>query len=108
VKELAQEADLVIVIGSQNSSNSLRLVEIAKSLGKPAYLIDGPKEIRDEWFTAESTVVVTAGASAPEDVVQSCLEHLRDRFQAEVETRVVREEDVHFPLPLELRAVGAS
>lgn len=108
VKELAQEADLVIVLGSQNSSNSLRLVEIAKSIGKPAYLIDGPNEIRDEWFTPGCTVMVTAGASAPEDVVQSCIDYLRRRFAAEVETRIVREEDVHFPLPLELRVASAT
>jgi 4-hydroxy-3-methylbut-2-en-1-yl diphosphate reductase len=107
VKDLTAEADVVIVLGSQNSSNSLRLVEIAKSLGKPAHLIDGPAEIRDEWFATTDTVLVTAGASAPEDVVQSCIEHLKQRFQADVETRMVREEDVHFPLPLELRVVGA-
>src|SRR5262245_35524836 len=107
VKDLTAEADAVIVLGSQNSSNSLRLVEIARSLGKPAYLIDGPHEIRDEWFDAPDTVLITAGASAPEDVVQSCVEHLKTRFRAEVETRVVREEDVHFPLPLELRVVSA-
>lgn len=108
VKELAQQADLVIVLGSKNSSNSLRLVEIAKSIGRPAHLIDGPKEIRDEWFTPDCTVMVTAGASAPEDLVQSCIEYLRRRFDAEIETRVVREEDVHFPLPLELRAANAT
>jgi 4-hydroxy-3-methylbut-2-enyl diphosphate reductase len=108
VRDLAEEADAVIVLGSQNSSNSLRLVEIAKSMGKPAYLIDGLGEIRDEWFDANHTVLVTAGASAPEDVVQSCIEHLKRRFHAEVETRVVREEDVHFPLPLELRVVATN
>jgi 4-hydroxy-3-methylbut-2-en-1-yl diphosphate reductase len=107
VKDLAMEADVVIVLGSQNSSNSLRLVEIANGLGKPAHLIDGPSEIRDHWFTEDSTVLITAGASAPEDVVQSCVEHLQCQFKAEVELRVVREEDVHFPLPLELRVVGA-
>jgi 4-hydroxy-3-methylbut-2-enyl diphosphate reductase len=105
VKDLAGVADVVLVLGSQNSSNSIRLKEIAGGMGKPAYLIDGPAEIRDEWFTSDSTVLVTAGASAPEDIVQACIEHLRDRFGATVESRVVREEDVHFPLPLELRVL---
>ena len=105
VKDLARVADVVLVLGSQNSSNSIRLKEIAEAMGKPAYLIDGVREIRDAWFTPESTVLVTAGASAPEDIVQACIEHLRDRFEATVESRVVREEDVHFPLPLELRVI---
>jgi 4-hydroxy-3-methylbut-2-enyl diphosphate reductase len=103
VRELAEEADVVLVLGSKNSSNSLRLVEIAESLGKPAYLIDGVEEIRDNWFTPDCTVMVTAGASAPEDVVQACIEYLCDRFGAKLEQRTIREEDVHFPLPLELR-----
>jgi 4-hydroxy-3-methylbut-2-enyl diphosphate reductase len=108
VKELARVADVVLVLGSQNSSNSIRLKEIAESMGKPAYLIDSANEIRDEWFTPDSTVLVTAGASAPEDIVQTCIEYLRDRFGATVESRIVREEDVHFPLPLELRVVSAN
>ncbi|MFL5339555.1 MAG: 4-hydroxy-3-methylbut-2-enyl diphosphate reductase [Gemmataceae bacterium] len=105
VHELAAAADVVLVLGSRNSSNSRRLVEIAASLGKPAYLIDGPREIRNDWFRPDSTVLVTAGASAPEDVVQACLDHLRSRFGAAVEERTIKEEDVHFPLPLELRVV---
>jgi len=105
VKDLAQLADVVLVLGSQNSSNSIRLKEIAEGMGKRAYLIDGVSEIRDAWFTPDCTVLVTAGASAPEDIVQACLEYLRDRFGATIESRVVREEDVHFPLPLELRVI---
>jgi len=105
VKDIAEEADVVIVLGSKNSSNSARLAEIARSLGKPAYLIDGVDEIRDLWFSPGCTVMVTAGASAPEDVVQTCVQYLQSRFNAEVEPRVVREEDVHFPLPLELRVI---
>ena len=104
VRDLAAAADVVLVLGSQNSSNSQRLVEIATSLGKTSHLIDGPREIRDEWFPPDSTVLVTAGASAPEDVVQACLDHLRRRFGATVEERTIKEEDVHFPLPLELRS----
>src|SRR6185436_5635427 len=68
VKELVPEADVVIVLGSRNSSNSLRLAEIAASYGKCAYLIDGVKEINPAWFKDKNTVLVTAGASAPEDV----------------------------------------
>jgi len=103
MRDLAAAADIVLVLGSQNSSNSQRLAEIASSLGRKAYLIDGVQEIRDDWFRSDSTVLVTAGASAPEDLVQACIEHLRRHFGAEVEERTIREEDVHFPLPLELR-----
>jgi 4-hydroxy-3-methylbut-2-enyl diphosphate reductase len=103
VRELATRADIVLVLGSQNSSNSQRLVEIAQSMGKAAYLIDGHEEIQDTWLTPDCTVLVTAGASAPEDVVERCLDFLRDRFGAVVEECTIREEDVHFPIPLELR-----
>jgi 4-hydroxy-3-methylbut-2-enyl diphosphate reductase len=105
VKELVPEADVVIVLGSQNSSNSMRLAEIAESLGKPAYLVDSVREIRGHAFTGKETVLVTAGASAPEEVVEECVSYLRDRFGAEVETRTVREEHVSFPLPRELRVL---
>lgn len=105
VKELVPEADVVIVLGSQNSSNSLRLAELAKAHGKQAHLIDGPDELRDEWFTVAQTVLITAGASAPENVVEACVDHLRQRFGAAVEERVVREEHVSFPLPRELRVL---
>jgi 4-hydroxy-3-methylbut-2-enyl diphosphate reductase len=105
VHELAEQADVVLVLGSKNSSNSQRLVEIAESLGKRAHLIDGWQEIRSEWFGSNDTVLVTAGASAPEDVVQACIDHLRKRYGASVDERTIREEDVHFPLPLELRVV---
>ena len=103
VRELATRADIVLVLGSQNSSNSQRLVEIAQSMGKAAYLIDGHEEIQDTWLTPDCTVLVTAGASAPEDVVERCLDFLRDRFGAVVEECTIREEEVHFPIPLELR-----
>src|SRR6185436_10522359 len=76
VKNLVPEADLVLVLGSQNSSNSLRLAELATSFGKPAYLIDGVHEIKSDWFRGKNTVLVTAGASAPEDVVQECVDYL--------------------------------
>lgn len=107
VKDLVPEADVVLVLGSQNSSNSLRLAEIARSQGRSAYLIDGVREIRDEWFKQDQTVLVTAGASAPEEVVEECVAYLQQRFGASVESRTVREEHVSFPLPRELRLVSA-
>ncbi len=108
VRLLAQEADLVLVVGSQNSSNSLRLAEIGHETGLPAYLIDGAGDIDDAWLADKETVLVTAGASAPEVVVEECLDYLRDRFAAEVEVRTVREEEVHFNLPKELRNLVES
>jgi 4-hydroxy-3-methylbut-2-en-1-yl diphosphate reductase len=107
VKELLAEADLVLVVGSQNSSNSLRLAELARSHNKPAYLVDGVREIKLNWLRDDQTVLITAGASAPEDVVQEVVAFLQDRFGATVEFRTVREEHVNFPLPRELRLVPA-
>ena len=105
VKELVPEADIVLVLGSRNSSNSLRLAELATSCGKPAYLIDGVHEIKPSWFKPTDRVLVTAGASAPEDVVQECVEYLKRNYNATVETRTIREEDVSFNLPKELRSL---
>jgi 4-hydroxy-3-methylbut-2-enyl diphosphate reductase len=108
VKELVPEADAVIVLGSQNSSNSKRLAELAQAKGKPAYLIDSAGEIEPGWFRGDETVLITAGASAPEDVVQDCIAHLRERYGATVESRTVREEHVSFPLPRELRVLSPA
>jgi 4-hydroxy-3-methylbut-2-en-1-yl diphosphate reductase len=108
VKELVPEVDAVLVLGSQNSSNSKRLEEIARACGKHAYLIDGVKDLREEWFTGNETLLVTAGASAPEDVVEECIEYLQRRYGATVESRTVREEHVSFPLPRELRVLSAN
>jgi 4-hydroxy-3-methylbut-2-enyl diphosphate reductase len=105
VKALAPEAELVLVLGSRNSSNSQRLAEISQQLGCPAHLIDGPREIQDDWFRNVESVLVTAGASAPEDVVEATIEYLRSRFDAAVESRTFREEHVNFPLPRELRSL---
>jgi 4-hydroxy-3-methylbut-2-enyl diphosphate reductase len=107
VSLLAAEADLVLVLGSQNSSNSQRLKELARENGIPAHLIDGAADIDERWFENVSTVVITAGASAPESVVEECLDYLRSRYAATVESRTLRHEDVHFPLPRELRAIEA-
>jgi 4-hydroxy-3-methylbut-2-enyl diphosphate reductase len=103
VKELLAEVDVVLVLGSQNSSNSQRLREIAAEGGKPAYLIDGAHELCPSWFRPDDVVLVTAGASAPEQVVQECVAFLCERFGAVAESRVVREEEVRFALPRELR-----
>lgn len=105
---LAREADLVLVLGSQNSSNSQRLKEIAQENGIPARLIDGAHDMDPSWFAGVETVLITAGASAPESVVQECISYLQDRFGATLEQKSIREEDVHFPLPRELRQVQAS
>jgi 4-hydroxy-3-methylbut-2-enyl diphosphate reductase len=107
VRDLVPEADVVLVLGSQNSSNSQRLAELARSAGKPAHLIDRASELRDDWFRPTDTVLITAGASAPEDHVQDCVDYLRKKFGAEVESRVVREEHVSFPLPRELRVIAS-
>ena len=106
VSILSNEADVVLVLGSQNSSNSQRLKELAVERGVRAYLIDSAADIGSDWFRGDETVVVTAGASAPEQVVQECLSFLRDRFGAQIEFRSIREEDVHFPLPRELRSLS--
>lgn len=107
VREIVPECDVVIVLGSQNSSNSQRLAELARLSGKASHLIDRASELCEEWFKPDDTVLVTAGASAPEEHVQDCIDFLRERFGATVESRVVREEHVSFPLPKELRMVSA-
>ena len=105
---LAREAQLTLVLGSKNSSNSQRLAELSAERGVPASLIDGPEDIDRAWFDGVETVLVTAGASAPETVVEAVLDYLRSEFDATVEVRSLREENVSFPLPRELRAVAAA
>ncbi len=105
VRELVPEANVVLVLGSMNSSNSLRLTEIARSFGISAYQIDRVSELHREWFKPTDIVLITAGASAPEDHVRDCVTYLQNEFQATVENRVVREEHVSFPLPRELRVL---
>ena len=108
VRLLSDGAEIVIVLGSQNSSNSQRLAELARERGIAAYLIDGANEIEPTWFRGDETVVITAGASAPESVVQDCIAWLKQRFTADVEERTIRQEDVYFPLPKELRAAATA
>jgi 4-hydroxy-3-methylbut-2-en-1-yl diphosphate reductase len=99
VRTLAAEANIVLVVGSQNSSNSQRLVELARACGVATHLIDRPADIDMGWFHGDETVLITAGASAPEALVQRCVSLLRDRFGASVETRMVCEEQLRFALP---------
>ncbi len=102
---LSGEADLTLVLGSQNSSNSQRLAELSREHNVAAQLIDGPQDLRSEWFDGVETVLVTAGASAPETTVEAVLDHLRETYGATIEPRLLREESVSFPLPRELRGV---
>lgn len=108
VRKLSENADAVIVLGSQNSSNSQRLRELAAEKGRPAYLVDGPQDLSLDWFDPAMTVLVTAGASAPESVVQETVDWLVKNFDATVTTQTIREEKVYFPLPKPLRAHAAA
>ena len=106
VSLLSGEADVTIVLGSQNSSNSQRLAELSRERGVRSHLVDGPADLQPEWFEGVETVLVTAGASAPEKVVEECVDWLREHFGATVEPRSIRQENVSFPLPRELRGVA--
>jgi 4-hydroxy-3-methylbut-2-en-1-yl diphosphate reductase len=97
------KADVVLVIGSKNSSNSIRLTEVAREFGRPTYLIDSVEEIDLGWFQGDETVLITAGASAPEDLVVECTDYLIRTFGGDVDQLAVREEHVEFPLPFEVR-----
>ncbi|MEM7557968.1 MAG: 4-hydroxy-3-methylbut-2-enyl diphosphate reductase [Planctomycetota bacterium] len=103
VRALSEQADVVLVIGSQNSSNSQRLRELGEERVSKAHLIDGIEDIDPDWFSGEDTVLVTAGASAPESVVQSTVDWLVEKYGASVREDVVKTEKVHFPLPKPLR-----
>jgi 4-hydroxy-3-methylbut-2-en-1-yl diphosphate reductase len=103
VKQLAMESDVILVIGSDNSSNSNRLVEVARSLGTPAYLIDDETEIQSEWMEGRETVGVTSGASAPESLVQRVIEDLRGRGATEVCELHALDEQMRFSLPVGIR-----
>jgi len=105
VKAIAPQVDLVLVVGSRNSSNSVRLTEIAENRGTPARLIDDRTELRAEWFEGVRTVLVTAGASAPEDLVKDLVLELVERFGAEIEQHDVHREEVEFGLPGTLKGL---
>ncbi|HEY3138403.1 MAG TPA: 4-hydroxy-3-methylbut-2-enyl diphosphate reductase [Blastocatellia bacterium] len=102
VKEMAEQVDVLLVVGSQNSSNSQRLREVSTVAGTPAYLVNDENEIRPEWLNGATIVGVTAGASAPEELVIRVLEHLRLMGATEFEEQRGEDENVHFALPQEL------
>ncbi len=108
VKMLVEQADVLIVLGSQNSSNSRRLMEIGIQQGVMSRLVDGVADLHDNWFRNAETVVVTAGASAPQIVVQECIDYLIARFGATLSEETLREESVHFSLPRELQQLTAT
>jgi 4-hydroxy-3-methylbut-2-enyl diphosphate reductase len=108
VKNVAHEADLVLVVGSKNSSNSNRLVEVSKNLNTNAYLIDSAAAIKPEWLDNASTVAVTAGASAPEVLVQEVVNYLQDMGYGSVNEVEVMPENVRFGLPPEIVQAIAS
>lgn len=103
VKAVAPLCQLLLVVGSQNSSNSKRLVEVCKKSNVPAYLLDDCSFLRDEWFDGVTTVSVTAGASAPEHLVQELIEALQSRGYSALEELDIVDEDVRFQLPQELQ-----
>jgi len=109
VKQVATDADLVLVVGSDNSSNSKRLVEVAHSLGTGAHLIDSCKNIRPEWLDGVKTIALTAGASAPECLVEEVVQFLKDKGFGTVQELEVMPEHVRFGLPPEIvEAIAAA
>jgi len=109
VKQLARESDLVLVIGSRNSSNSNRLVEVAREHGADSYLIDNEAQVREEWLEGKRVIGITSGASAPEELVQRLVAFFRRRGIDDVQELEVVQEDVRFMLPKVIRqAVAAS
>lgn len=105
VKAIAPQCDVLLVVGSQNSSNSRRLVEVCRNAGVPSYLVDDASEVHPDWMAGASTVAVTAGASAPENLVQDLITSLGKNHGFEsVEEVEIKEEDVRFSLPHELAA----
>ena len=107
VKQLAGEVDLVLVIGSRNSSNSNRLVDVTRELGVPAYLIDDETTIDPAWLEGVETVGITSGASAPEWLVERVISYFRGIGVQQVESHELVDEDVHFSLPTALRRATA-
>ena len=108
VKQLVAQCDVIVVVGSQSSSNSNRLREIATTRGIPGYLVDGAEDLKPEWFEGKRAVGVTAGASAPESLVKDVVERLRDWGGREAVEVVGREERVVFGLPQALRQIAKS
>ena len=108
VKQLAAECDLVLVIGSRNSSNSNRLVEVAREYGADSYLIDHAGQVEEGWLEDKRVVGITSGASAPEELVQRLIDFFRARGTADVQELEVVREDVRFMLPKAIRGAMAA
>jgi 4-hydroxy-3-methylbut-2-en-1-yl diphosphate reductase len=108
VKQLARECDLVLVIGSTNSSNSNRLVEVARDHGADSHLIDNASQVREEWLDGAETVGITSGASAPEELVAELVEFFRGRGTEDVSELRTVDEDVRFMLPKKIRVELAA
>lgn len=107
VKAVAPITDLLLVVGSRNSSNSKRLVEVCQGAGVPAYLIDDYTEVKPQWLTTARTVAVTAGASAPEHLVEQLIDSLRTDYGfGDLEEITLKDEDVRFSLPSDLVVAG--
>ncbi len=108
VRQMARECDLVLVIGSRNSSNSNRLVEVARDHGADSYLIDNQTQVQEEWLEGTRVVGISSGASAPEELVQSLVDFFRERGTEQVSEYEVVQEDVRFMLPKEIRKAMAA
>jgi 4-hydroxy-3-methylbut-2-enyl diphosphate reductase len=108
VKQMATECDLVLVIGSQNSSNSQRLVEVAREHGADSYLIDHAGQVQDEWVDGKRVVGISSGASAPEELVEALVDWFRERGVDDVSELEVVKEDVRFMLPKKIRQALAT
>ena len=104
VKAVVPMTDLLLVVGSRNSSNSQRLVEVCRNEGRPAYLVDDETDVKLSWFEGANTISITAGASAPEHLVERLIDFLKSNGYGKLETLEVKEEDVRFSLPPELNA----
>jgi 4-hydroxy-3-methylbut-2-enyl diphosphate reductase len=108
VKQMARGCDLMLVIGSRNSSNSVRLVEVARDFGAEAYLIDNAGEVQEEWLEGKRVVGVSSGASAPENLVGELVDYFRARGVRDVQEFHVVREDVRFMLPKAIREAAAT
>ena len=108
VKQLARQSDLVLVIGSRNSSNSNRLVEVAREHGADSHLIDNELQVQGEWLEGKRVIGITSGASAPEELVQRLVDFFRDRGTEDVRELEVVSEDVRFMLPKAIRQAMAG
>ncbi len=107
VRKIADECDLVLVVGSRNSSNSQRLVEVARDCGTESHLIDNASEVREEWLTGKRVVGISSGASAPEHLVQELVQLFRDRGVSDIAEVDATREDVRFMLPKQIREAVA-